>query len=375
MYVGSCAGSFLPARVGESFWHENPAARPLCLVNAPLVNSADSAWAGLTSPGVGTIEAAVARPSHWLARGLPPRFHLVHYNGPMFDTRWTGEDGALGRAVTVARFAGATDDFTPGEDFFERSAAANAPTVFDRGLAAGAATAVAAAVDDGLVVLFGSHPEFGLDAIQLGWGEGVRLFGNALAEQAVRRPHEAAAQALHPMAVDLAPLCAAFGRAADGFEALLDLPFARVAEGGPLPAFLGRTPENVWRDALGAAASAARRGARQARAWDGAGGCREATAVWLDAPASDGQDYGFVGLGPLLASANAMIERALANAGRSAAPLGHAYDGLERHPYQLAASSYLSAAGLAASGLLALYAFGTTLEGAPADGLLDVLLA
>ena len=35
-------------------------------------------------------------------------------------------------------------------------------------------------------------------------------------------------------------------------------------------------------------------------------------------------------------------------------PLAHAYDGMDVHPYQIAASSYLSAAGLTAAAFLSL---------------------
>ncbi len=376
MYVGSCAGSFLPARVGASFWRENPAAASMCMVDARLFNAGDGISAGLTSPGVGTIEAAPTRPSHWLARGLPPRFHLVHYNGPMFDPSWTGDDPRLGEAVGVARFAGATDDFTPGEGFM---APPPSPTLFDRGVAAGCATALAADVDDGTVVLFGSHPEFGLGVLQLGWGEGVRLFANALAERSLRRGDAPPPPAAPGPATgaDLGAVAAGFERVAERLVEVRALPFERVAAGGRLPSFLGRSPQRLWLEALDAAALAAAAGARQARAWHGAPVARDDVAVWLEHRPPPEQDVGFRGLLPLLEVIEARLVRA-AELARSGAPcLAHAYDALDDHPYQLAASSYLSAAGLTASALLALSAFGTRLRAAPAtdDEVMGILLA
>jgi putative intracellular protease/amidase len=403
MYIGSCAGSFLPVRVGDSFWEENPSAKRMCMVDACLVNSGDSEWAGLTSPGVGTIVAGPSRPRHWLARGLPPRFHLVHYNGPMFDVAWTGDDPALGRAEGVVRFLEATDDFTPGEAFMsdaeavdrtapesEGGAFVTAPggTLFDHGVATGAHTALAAEVGTGIVVLYGSHPEFGLDEVQLGWSDGVRLFGNALAEQARRRPVERAGTGTEHGGVSAVTVIEELESAADRFSKLVhtfstlaEVPFEQVARGGALPAFLGRAPEEVWHDGCRAASRAADASARQLRAWlqRGVSDSERSAALstWLRHEPTLEQDYGFAGLAPLLDVIENMLQRAdtaLAE-GTAPAPLAHAYDGLDRHPYQLTASSYLSAAGLTASATLAVAAVGTMLEGAQHDLLMDVLLA
>lgn len=402
MYIGSCAGSFLPVRVGTSFWEENPSASRMCMVDACLVNSGDSEWAGLTSPGVGTIVAGPSRPRHWLARGLPPRFHLVHYNGPMFDVAWTGDEPALGHAEGVVRFLEATDDFTPGEAFMggmdfgeaalgsmgSTSTTSLGSTLFERGVAAGAHTALAAEVGKGIVVLYGSHPEFGLDEVQLGWSDGVRLFGNALAEQARRQtaervskePEHSGSSNLR-VSEELERAAGRFGELARTFTTFAEVPFERVARGGTLPTFLGRAPEDVWRDGCRAASRAAITAARQLTAWqqlDALGSEPSAAlSTWLWHRPTREQDYGFVGLAPLLDVIESMLQHANTSLTSSTAPapLEHAYDGLDWHPYQLTASSYLSAAGLTASATLAVAAIGTMLEGAEHDLLLNVLLA
>ena len=394
MYIGSCAGSFLPARVGNSFWEENPIAKRMCMVDACLFNSADSEWSGLTSPGVGTIVAAPARPRHWLARGLPPRFHLVHYNGPMFDVSGSNDGGELGRAEGVVRFVEATEDFTPGESFMDRNDPAElgdsgAPsTLFDQGAAAGAYTAIAAAVGKGTVVLYGSHPEFGLDEIQLGWSDGVRLFGNALAKQADRRnesPKLRGAKVKEAKVLfvedDVKVAVQKFSDLSDTFATLAATPFCEVERGSSLPKFLGRTQEEIWRTGSQAASRAARSSSLQLQAWLEAGtfsGKQHLELdIWLRQAAKEVQDYGFVGLLPLLAETEKMLlqSKSALKMGADLAPLLHAYDGLDWHPYQLTASSYLSAAGLTASATLVVATLGALVDATENEKFVEVLLA
>ena len=368
MYVGSCAGSFLPAAVGESFWNDNPQARELCMVNAQLFNRADSEWAGLTSPGVGTVHVKTERPRHWLGRGLPPQFRLVHYNGPMFAAR-PGRPPApervggatLSEVTGVARFLEATEDFTPGEAFLGAPPAG--PTLFESGVADGAYSAVAGGYGDGRVVLFGSHPEFGLDGVQLGWDEGVRLFANALLHQAGRsgRSSEGArAASAGASPSDGAAAADALARAATlarenaaRFTELAAVEPGRWAAPGAAARFLGLEARELWLRAALDAAAASEATATYLEGLEPTGAARRTLEPWLHARAPEGQDYGFVGLLPLLERVGAMQAAAL-DAIDATEPYGlqGPYDAMDRHPYQLALSSYLSAAGVAASGLL-----------------------
>ena len=192
MYVGSCAGSFLPAAVGEGYWQLHEEARALHMVSAALANGSDSAFEGLTSPGVGTLEVVVEDSEHWLVAGLPKRFDLVHYNGPLFTLggpRPTGvvDDAQSAAPQGVLRPTSTTPRFTPSEAFLATESLDERETLFDRCVARGAYNGVTAHYGDGLAVLFGSHPEFGFGPLQLGWGPGVQLFANALRRQAKRR--------------------------------------------------------------------------------------------------------------------------------------------------------------------------------------------
>lgn len=383
MYVGSCAGSFLPAAVGESFWSENPQSRHMCMVNAQLFNAADSAWAGLTSPGVGTVHVTTERPRHWLAAGLPPTFRLVHYNGPMFTSRPGAAPAAervAGTAVSdvigVVTFAAATRDFTPGEAFL--ASPPQGPTLFEQGAADGAFSAVAGTFEQGTVVLFGSHPEFGLDTVQLGWDAGVRLFGNALVYQAERRrhperaaePRRSGAPASDPDDVAFA-LAGAAGLAranAARFEVLAGTDPGGWARPGTAAGFLGLEPAELWRQAArdAAAASAATEAYLLGLPDAISTGASDTTYAWLHTCPPDEQDYGFAGLLPLLQRVGAMVDAAGEAIADEPFALEGPYDALDRHPYQLASSSYLSGAGLAASGLLCAVLIGRALgDGAP----------
>ncbi len=374
MYVGSCAGSFLPAMVGDAYWRAHPEARELTMLCARLSNGSDSEWEGLTSPGVGVLDMEVTERNHWLVDGLPPRFRLVHYNGPMFlPVEPDGDDPLLGDARGVARFVARTDRFTPSETFMDASVD---PTggVFDSGVDAGASTAVTAPYGEGQVVLFGSHPEFGFDAIQLGWGEGVRLFANALRHQAARRSSDARRAPGSPAQGDgavgrqaLSALPARFERLAERFGELdrhADAPWLRP---GCVSAFQGLAPAAVWRMALADAASANLATAsylRHLAETVDADGVAAATR-WLDHPAPEGQDYGFMGLRQLADTIDAAIDTGVAAIDAGPGCLEHPYAGLDSHPYQLIASSYLSAAGLSACAALS-----ATVAGAHA-GVLD----
>ena len=385
MYLGSCAGSFLPASVGEPYWTAHPEARELHMIGAPLANGSDSAFEGLTSPGVGTIAVEVADAAHWLVEGLPDRFEIVHYNGPLFDLgtepgTTARDDARLAAPEGALRPAAATDAFTPSEAFLD---AAPATTLFDRCVAAGAYNGVAARYGAGWVVLFGSHPEFGFDAIQLGWGPAARLVANALLRRA-REPGPPAGAARGDGggggtpeqveaapgptdgAADDAPLRDRARATADRLDAVATSS-AWLAP-GHAASFLGRDPATLWSEATADAADAAHLAAAGLRRLADAPVSIAAAARWIDDPGQADQDFGFVGLAQLAGRMDAALTNARDGLDASPTPLAHAYDQFDSHPYQLAAGSYLSAAGLAAGALLAT-AVAARLCGAPDDAL------
>ncbi len=363
MYLSSCAGSFLPAELGEPYWRAHEEARRLHMVRAPLANGSDSVFEGLTSPGVGAISVSVAEPDHWLARGLPEHFELVHYNGPLFDLNAQlpkMDDTRLNAPEGVIAARAPTGAFTPSEGFM--GGPGSGDTLFARCAARGAFTGVTARYGDGQVVLFGSHPEFGFDVLQLGWGPGVTLLANALIHQAERRNARRGsfAEAVDEPACDPAELrdllsssAATLSRVSHLFHDLENKAANAGLEPGSAPSFMGRSPEDLWLEASQRAAQAAEKAAALAQRL-----LREAVdlrlaARWVDEPPLANQDVGFMGLRQLAERAETALEQASRQLNTAPAPLAHAYDGLQNHPFHLAVGSYLSAAGLSAGALLA----------------------
>lgn len=362
MYIGSCAGSFLPAKVSESYWNTHPEARELHMVPAELANGSDSEWEGLTSPGVGRIVAQVTDPDHWLASEMPERFELIHYNGPMFDV-----DGENGQVAGVAGFVARTPDFTPSETFFGEPEPEQ--TLFDVCAAGGAYTAIASQFGHGTVVLYGSHPEFGFDTLQLGWGEGSTLFLNALLHQAHKCTHRAGSSETPSTRADtdgigkLDALAKNLQHIAVDLEDLARRDTHAWLEGGASPRFLGLTPAALWARGLREGADTARRTSEYlleiaAKADPTA---LAAHRAWLDTAVPAGQDYGFAGIEQLTERIRTVIRTAADRLDRDPTPLAHAYDQLDSHPYQLAVGSYLSGIGLISCAALAATVVGLAL--------------
>ena len=373
MYIGSCAGSFLPVAVAESFREVNPASREMFMVRARLANGADSGWDGLTSPGVGVLEVEISQGDHWLSLGLPKRFEIVHYNGPAFltdcplETIRQPEDPSE-PAVGVIRFTKPTGRFTAWENTLSQSPNPR-PSMVDY-IEQGTYSVVTAGYRRGTVVLFGSHPEFGFNAIQLGWGPACRLYANALKYQAARRV-DLAAQPFKPALGDPKTLRAQLKQAQDQllehatqFRQLLSFSGADWLEPGRAPGFQGLTPREVWRRSLEDAAQACEQTAQYLEAL--ASSARDQDLLgcefWINQAERGSQDYGFIGLMPLLEKMAGLIAQGQARL--EAAPLepSSPYDAWLEHPYHLLTSTYLSATGLAACASLCAVMIGTLIN-------------
>ena len=118
MYIGSCAGAFDAAIVADSFLEVCPQQRQMQLVNALIWNRGDTEWIGLESPGVGVIECRNQRPDHPVMYGMPEKFHITHYNGPLFDTA-TDRLPDASAATGLSAVLGAREDFTHSERFLD----------------------------------------------------------------------------------------------------------------------------------------------------------------------------------------------------------------------------------------------------------------
>jgi len=348
-YVASCAGSVLPLALRDAADGALPLARRLRMLDVPMANEGDATLGGLASPGVGRIRVRIDT-GHPFAAGLPAEIEVVHYNGPLFDLS-TAPAGVRPFAWPVA----ATAAFTPAERFLPGGH--DGPTTLERCVAAGAATGLAADVGRGQVILFGSHPEFGLGPLLLGWGDAARLLVGALASLPRRAvPNDGPTWAVHPArpgraAPDLAREAAnALLRAAERFDRLATTaPDAWLAP-DVAAAFHGRAAREAWPADAAAAARVARATASDLTALAPSLGA--ADAPWLDdAPRAD-QDFGWMGLTQLLERAHDMLAAAEAAPSEPVARPAHAYDLFDRHPFHLAVGSYLSAAGLMSAAAL-----------------------
>ncbi len=352
-YVGSCAGSVLPVALTGAADEAVPAARCLRLVDVPLANAGDATLGGLASPGVGRIVVRLDT-AHQHAAGLPERVELVHYNGPLFAV------ARAGAGVTAFAWPEApTERFTPAERFLETPAEPFAgATTLERCVAAGAATGVTQPLGAGRTVLFGSHPEFGLGPLCLGWSDGAELLVRALEACAPRAAEDAGTArwavvrgAPDATATELAD--AATGelrRAARRFADLARADAGPWLEPGYAASFHGVPARAAWAEELSAAAEACAAAADDLASLSGDLG--PADVHWLDDEPRPGQDFGAMGLRQVLAKAHAQLhdaERLLAAPPRRPA---HAYDLFDAHPFHLAMGSYLSAAGMAAAALL-----------------------
>lgn len=340
-YLGSCAGSCHPLQMSAAYNEAYPDALPFQICDVTPLNAAAGAW-GLDSPGTGRLR--VLPENHPLFEGLTDPFEIVHYNGPLFPPA----TGAAGKVL------GCSDAFTP----FEVSQALSEqqpaePTTVVRAVAQGARIAYRQHIGNGQVIVFGSHPEFGGSALQLGWLPAVRLLANALnLIPAASAPRVPATTVLSE------PVLLEIRRRAKGLETL----FTRAA---PLrerlpaetPSFLGMSGSDLW-DAVTGEAQGLLDGLEHWAAACPVGGTVRDIYL-LDRAPKPNQDVGFMGTCQLLGQALSLAQRAVDSETEWPKFTG-AYDQLGTHPYHLLVGSYLSAGGLIAAAALQVAAFTTT---------------
>jgi hypothetical protein len=150
----------------------------------------------------------------------------------------------------------------------------------------------------------------------------------------------------------LAEVSDALERIARGFGDLHDADTGLWLEPQNAPAFLGRSPTQLWSEATAAAARAAHESAALTRRLVNEAVDLRDAARWIDDLPLPNQDVGFMGLRQLVARIETSVEAAQRQLKEDPISLAHAYDGMTTHPYQIAVGSYLSAAGLTAAAVL-----------------------
>lgn len=333
-YIGTCAGSCHPLKMSDPYQAALPAAAQFQMCSITPVNAAAGQW-GLDSPGTGRI--IVQPDAHPLFAGFAEPFEIVHYNGPLFPS----EAGVAGRVIR------ATSHFTP----FEHSTgiAASAITL-ERAIAQEARIAFHQKVGAGQIILFGSHPEFGASALQLGWLPASRLLANALGLVPARGRVESS-----PGPVSSEALTEIQNRAAELDGLLEQLAPLKQYLPANTPPFLGYSGAELWQTAI----AESRQILQRLQAWAKTCPVREDLegAFLLDAAPRPNQDFGFAGVKQLLAKALEMTQQAASTSPEQWPAFTGAYNQFLQHPYHLVASVYLSAGGLIAGTALQAMAF------------------
>jgi glutamine amidotransferase-like uncharacterized protein len=333
MYIGCCAGSYDGATVAETFLELCPAQSEMCMLDFKVWNEGGKEW-GLQSPGIGVLLAETVAADHPVMAGMPARFELAHYNGPLFFG---------GSGVELARVVGRTDRFTAWEEVLgERVPEA----LIDRAANEGIANIVAGPSGEGRTVLFGSHPEFGFTIAMEDEQQPGRMLVNAiewqLAENPAERPEtevfaqrEAAAADTDPARVSelvarLHEQTAAI-RAKGTTARWLDREFAL--------GFFGLAPQQIWTASLDAID-------RLADVVDQRAPGTEQRVLGFRPDPSWELDGGYHGVVPLLEQSVQLLDQTLETWGFDPGePTGNAYAGIIDNPYHLVAGSYLAAVG------------------------------
>jgi putative intracellular protease/amidase len=334
MYVSSCAGSYCAANVGPAFRAECPVKDDLDLLDARVWNDDPRYAFGLRSPGVGVLRLRNVAPEHPVMRGLPERFPIVHYNGPLFV-------GATALAVVDGR----GEAFTEGERFLDPGAPDD---LIERAAAEGVASVVVGERGAGRVVLFGSHPEFGVRPAMDDEMAAAQMLANAVQWQVDEAGERDGA--LPRLAMDGAEngdVGAVISRVGDVRAAAADLaasgPGAWLGRERAMSIF-GREPQEI---VAGALEDIDRLAAELAEAAPS----MPSHILGFRAPA--GYDGGYTGVVALLDIAIEQLRTALRRwDAEPGPPPENAYAELDVSPYHLVAASYLAAVGTVASAAL-----------------------
>ncbi len=386
MYVGACAGSFDGAIAPDIFLADCPEQKHMQLANAAIWNRGE-AWLGLESPGVGVIEARNTAPDHPLMFGMPERFAITHYNGPIFEAQNGTIDGASDM-ISFASVAGATANFTPAEYFLNWSdfdvEAGHGNTLLSRAVAEGHSNIVGGYNGLGRVVLFGSHAEFGYNLAMDQWDTPARMLANAAFWQAghltesrpLARKITPGIARSHPLGGGLDTVSKRVPAIVTAAQELRERDASGSAwldDANAMSTF-GLSGREIWAEnlenfqvvttALEETIAATMAAVRDAQSLRGrlldAGKTALAAeiedalfaledAIHYRAPAEWHHDFGYEGALQMLDRIDTMLAKAKENFATSLDPSPNPYAHFETSPFHLVVGSYLSAIGVYAS--------------------------
>lgn len=395
MYMGSCAGAFDAALVSDSFVAMCPQQRHLQLINAAVWNRNDTEWVGLDSPGVGILESQNLRPDHPVMFGMPERFRITHYNGPLFEYQ-PGTLADASDSIGLSAVTGFTEEFTPAEYFLRFAeyddTLAQETSLIGKAAREGRFNIVSGYNGLGRVVLFGSHPEFGYNLAMDEWDAPARMLANSAFWQAghvkearsmLRKPVQGIPHS-YPLGSGLSIVGAHCAAITSAVEELLkqDASGAAWLEDVLAMSTFGLEGREIWKQNLDEFATVThhlRQTLEQAKSavseaeslMDGLSATGTDKAIRLadtiqDAllgleealhyrtPAEWNQDFGYEGVLQMLERTETMLRKAQENFTIRLVPTANPYEHFFSSPYQLVVGSYLAALGVYANSWLLL---------------------
>jgi hypothetical protein len=383
LYLGSCAGAHNVCVIP-------PSGRPrygqplMQMINIGKWRAGDTVWGWQQFPGVGVIESRNLRPDHPVMFGVPERFGITHYNGPLFTPTRGALEGASD-AEPLAQVVGFTKEFTPNEytlafDAYRGDARGS---VIEGAINAGGINAAVGSFGRGRIVAFGSHPEFGYTLEMDEYQTPARMLANAVFWQSSQgvSTNTVAAAALDARPDDsawasgLAELPArtnAIGAAAADLLARGTDPLPSWLRAGQAMSTFGLAGEVIWRRALDGFEHVGARllhsAARVQTLAASIGGDARAIlsdldrAIRYEAPAAWDQDFGYQGLLKTLAMTLDLLKDAGDNFSVDLPDSPDPYEHDDVSPYHLVAACYYSAFGLHMSAWCLLRVYEVRLE-------------
>lgn len=180
IYIGSCAGAYNAAITPKGFTDTYPHQIKMQMINAKVWNEGiNTQWEGIESPGIGIIKVKNCIPNHPVLWNLPQEFEVTHYNGPIFDLVNSYKIEGASMAVGLLSWSGYTENFTKSEEFLT-SFSKEGEHLADKAIEEEKYASVIGYLDEGKVLLFGCHPEFGFTLMMDDIKEPIKLIANAI---------------------------------------------------------------------------------------------------------------------------------------------------------------------------------------------------
>lgn len=378
MYMGSCAGAYDAALSPKVFSDSFPLQLKLQMINAKVWNDGRSMdWEGLESPGIGVIRVKTCQSEHPILWGVPEEFEITHYNGPIFELADTSIIEGASQAMGLLKWSGLTRDFTPSESFLEcGNDDSKTKTLGELAIEDNKLSSVLGYLDRGIVLLFGSHPEFGFNLAMDCIEEPFKLISNALFWQSSRSFRREKNEVfmdeyLHKYKGDVLYKEEEINLLISEVLAHIKENATKLLDAGGSPEWLGREyslsffgkgPVEIWNLALEDSLRAIEE-IRDICEENSklAGECIEKCtsiykewygSIFYERDDAWEQDFGYQGMLKLLKMADGFFVKALENYNITLQKSGNPYAYSFESPYHLTAGSYISASGLLVSACL-----------------------